>query len=87
MNEVLWLMITADHSGRLLEIRMLADRKSILEAIQEGTNIACLREFTKPMEAMAMKHLLDDLSRPSVINFVRLCRSENLSNIRRLSVV
>ena len=71
-----WVYITEDsESGITIGFSTEMD-KTFLELSRRGTTLSYLRSFSTPFDALAHKHLLEDLSPRTIRRFMRSHREE-----------
>ena len=76
MKSMYWVYITED-GGAGITIGFSADMdKTFLELSIHGRSLFYLRSFSVPFDALAHKHLLEDLSLKTIRRFIRNHREE-----------
>lgn len=84
MKSMYWVYITED-GGAGITIGFSADMdKTFLELSIHGRNLFYLRPFSVPFDALAHKHLLEDLSLKTISRFIRNHREETKQCCDRL---
>ena len=74
-NMKLWIYIYEDENGDL-KIGILAKDHILMSGLLQKENVVYLRPFEIPFDAIAHKHLLDTLSRKSVLDWIEKHKEE-----------
>ena len=84
MKRMYWVYITEDGKAGI-SIGFSAEiDKNILEFSSSGKSLLYLRSFSTPFDALAHKHLLEDLSSKTIRIFIRNHREETKQCCDRL---
>jgi len=79
-----WVYITEDSEGKITIGFSAEMNKTFFELSVRGENFSYLKSFSIPFDALAHKHLLDDLSQKTIRKLIRTHREETKRNLDRL---
>ena len=82
MNDNTWLIILKEN-GRFC-IKLTTDIEDIQTVLAYGKTIVYLENYSVPMQALAMKFLLDHLSVRSKYTFIRQFDKSTQDNMKRI---
>lgn len=84
MNNNTWLIILKEN-GRFC-IKLTTDIEEIQTALAYGKTIVYLENYSAPMQALAMKFLLDHLPVRSKCTFIRQFKKSTQDNMRKIKL-
>lgn len=84
MKIMYWVYITEDSEGKMTIGFSAEMNKTFFELSVRGKNLSYLKSFFVPFDALAHKHLFDDLSQKTIRKLMRNHREETKRNLDRL---
>ncbi len=81
MKIMYWVYITEDSEGKITIGFSAEMNKTLFELSARGESLSYLNSFSIPFDALAHKHLLDDLSQKTIRKFIRNHREETKRNL------
>ena len=76
MKRMYWVYITGDSEAGITIGFSAEMDKTFLKLSARGKHLFYLRSFSIPFDALAHKHLLDDLSLKTIKKFIRIYQAE-----------